>query len=365
VTSSDVARLAGVSRATVSLILNEQTARFSPDTVMRVRACAAALGYVRSAAGRALVRGHSDFVVLVVPYTTFPKLQEVVEALSADFDELGFSAVVHFNVPAADTPAAHVPVADVPVVGSTVVGSTVVNSTVVNSTVVNSTVVNSTAPSRLHRLVKALRPAGVVDLGGLSAQDRAFLDGAGCPVFPRSGSDYSDYNSCIGLLQAEHLHARGYDRLAYAYLSDSRDDPFGWGREEAVTRFCAARGLKPPAVTRVPLAPEGADRALGQLIAEQGRPVGIACYNDEVALALVFAAQRLGLAVPGGVAVVGSESGTVAQAVSPRLTTVVNDVSAVLRHVRQALAQAYADMAPPEPIPTPEEAYTLLPGETS
>jgi len=75
VTSTDIARMAGVSRSTVSLILNDQDARFSPDTVERVRACATTLGYVRSAAGRALVKGHSDFIVLVVPYTTFVKLQ--------------------------------------------------------------------------------------------------------------------------------------------------------------------------------------------------------------------------------------------------------------------------------------------------
>lgn len=327
-TSADVARLAGVSRATVSLILNEQAARFSPDTVMRVRACAAALGYVRSAAGRALVRGHSDFVVLVVPYATLLKLQDVVAALSADFDELGFSAVVHFNVPAVD----------------------------------------EGTPSRLHHLVKALRPAGVVDLGGLSAEDLAFLDTAGCAVIPRAAAgpgDYSTYNSCIGRLQAEHLHRRGYTELAYASLSDAGDDPFGRGRAQAVARFCAAAGLAPPARVRVPVDQDGAGLALHGLVTGHGRPLGIACYNDEVALALLFAAQRLGLAVPGDVAIMGAESGAVGQAVSPRLTTVVSDVPVVLRQVRQALAEAYAGLAPPAPLPAPEEAYTLLKGETT
>jgi DNA-binding LacI/PurR family transcriptional regulator len=324
-TSADVARLAGVSRATVSLILNDQIARFNPDTVRRVRACASALGYVRSAAGRALVRGHSDFVVLVVPYTTFLKLQEVVETLSADFDELGFSVVVHFSVPA----------------------------------------VAGGMPGRLEYLVKALRPAGVVDLGGLTREDLAFLETAGCPVMPRRGPEYSDYNGSIGDLQAEHLHSRGYTRLAYAFLSDVRDDPYGTGREEAVARFCAARGLPPPASIHVAIEAEGAARALGGLVAARGRPVGIACYNDEVALALVFAARRLGLAVPGDVAVVGAESGAIGQAVSPRLTTVVSDVSAVLRHIRQSMAQAYERLAPLDRVPAPGEAHTLLKGETT
>jgi DNA-binding LacI/PurR family transcriptional regulator len=322
VTSTDIARMAGVSRSTVSLILNDQDARFSPDTVERVRACAATLGYVRSAAGRALVKGHSDFIVLVVPYSTFVKLQEVAESLSADLAELGFSTVVHFNMKPA----------------------------------------GSGLPSRLHHLVQTLRPAGVIDLGGLSEEDDAFLARVGCPAFPRRDVEY---NARIGRVQADHLFERGYTELAYAFLSDARDDPFGAGRAEGVAEFCAAKGLAVPARIHVPIEPDGALRALDGLLAVSGRPLGVACYNDEVAVALLFAAQRLGLAVPRDVAIMGAEGFSVGQVISPRLTTVVSDVTAILAHIRYSLAEAYARMDVPREVPTPTDAYSVLLGETT
>ncbi|MFD0021260.1 LacI family DNA-binding transcriptional regulator [Streptomyces sp. NPDC058382] len=70
-TSADVARLAGVSRATVSYVLNNNTAvRISDPTRRRVREAAAELGYVPHAAARSLRAGHSRMVLL--PTGNFP-----------------------------------------------------------------------------------------------------------------------------------------------------------------------------------------------------------------------------------------------------------------------------------------------------
>ena len=322
-TSADVARLAGVSRATVSHVLNDQVERFTAGTVERVRSAAAALGYVRSAAGRALVMGRSDFIVVVVPYATFQRLQDVVEVLSADIAELGFNMVVHFS----------------PARGS------------------------GAPSSRLHHLVETLRPAGIVDLGGLPARDLEILKRAGCPVLSPETSIGG--NDRIGFVQARHLRSRGYTELAYAFLSDARDDPYGRERAGAVTRFCAAGNLAPPSRIRVPVEPDGAYRALADLVERRGRPVGIACYNDQVALALVFAAQRLGLAVPGEVALVGAECLEVGQVVTPRLTSVTGDVTALVRPFRRSLARTYGDPAATGGPPSLAQAFTILPGETT
>src|SRR6185312_9765886 len=68
VTSADVARLAGVSRATVSYVLNETPGQtISISTRGRVLDAAARLGYAPSAAARTLRTGRSDVVLCLLP----------------------------------------------------------------------------------------------------------------------------------------------------------------------------------------------------------------------------------------------------------------------------------------------------------
>jgi DNA-binding LacI/PurR family transcriptional regulator len=307
----------------VSHVLNGQGGRFNADTVQRVRSAAAELGYVRSAAGRALVTGHSDFIVLVIPYATFITMQDVVETVTADIEALGFAVVVHFNG-----------------AREAQVGS-----------------------RRLRHMIETLRPAGLVHLGGVSDGDFDFALGAGCPVVPEAPDSLTDRR--IGHLQAEHLHSRGYRRIAYAFLSDNREDPYGAARAAAVARYCAERGLAAPPRVDVPIDPEGARQALAALLAECGRPLGVACHDDKVALALVFAAQRRGLRVPADLAVVGVEGADVGQIVTPRLTSVVTDVSAGVRRIQYALGRAFGTHAPARPDFDPEKACRVLPGETT
>jgi DNA-binding LacI/PurR family transcriptional regulator len=324
-TSADVARVAGVSRSTVSHILNGQVERFSLDTVERVRETAASLDYVPSAAGRALVNGRSDFMVLVLPNTTLTNVQDIVEAIAADLAAVGFSMVVHFSIPgAAGDPLA-----------------------------------------RLQHTVETLRPAGLIDLGGLTRPELEMIEQQGCPIVsPRLDSPtVPDGNVFIGRVQAEHLIERGYDHLAYAFLADRRDDPFGRVRAEVVAEVCAARGLPAPGRVDVPLDPGGAQAALAPLLASAESPIGLVCSNDEVALAVTFAALGLGVAVPGDVAAIGVGGGAVGQLVVPRLTTVTFDVYATLAPIRSAIALTTGASA--EPPVASGEPFSVLQGATT
>lgn len=69
VTIKDVAESAGVSPATVSLILSKRPGwleQFHPDTVKRVRDCAAKLGYSRNMFATSMLTGASTFFALVL-----------------------------------------------------------------------------------------------------------------------------------------------------------------------------------------------------------------------------------------------------------------------------------------------------------
>ncbi len=68
ITSQDVAKRAGVSRTTVSLVLNDkhQRSQISDKTVLKVQRAAIELGYVPNAAAQALVRKKSGVIGLIL-----------------------------------------------------------------------------------------------------------------------------------------------------------------------------------------------------------------------------------------------------------------------------------------------------------
>jgi DNA-binding LacI/PurR family transcriptional regulator len=326
-TSTDVARFAGVSRSTVSNVLNGKGERFSQQTVQRVRDAATALGYVPSAAGRALVNGRSDFMVVVLPNTTLTNVQDIVEAIADDLEGYGFAMVVHFSIAgAAGDPFA-----------------------------------------RLLHTVETLRPAGLIDLGGLTRDELRLLQRQGCPVIspPLNVPDTElDGNVVIGRVQVEHLVARGYVRFAYAFLADRRDDPYGRVRAQAAAEVCAARGLPAPAQVDIPLDSDGARRELAPLLARGDGPIGLICSNDEVAVAVTFAALGLGAAVPGDLAAIGVGGGAVGQLVVPRITTVIFDLHASLVPIKQAIAHSYG-ISETKSVLSVAQAFSVLQGQTT
>ncbi|MDZ7938775.1 MAG: LacI family DNA-binding transcriptional regulator [Rhodoferax sp.] len=76
-TLSDVARLAGVTTATVSNVLRN-TQKVKPSTVQKVEAAIAATGYRPNLMARALAEGKSSMVAMVLPDITNPFYPEFV-----------------------------------------------------------------------------------------------------------------------------------------------------------------------------------------------------------------------------------------------------------------------------------------------
>lgn len=282
-TSEDVAKLAGVSRATVSQILNGRGERFASATRERVAQAAADLEYQPSAAGRTLAKGSSDIVIAVVPNTTFGgNLQDIFQTATEELAVRGLTLLLHLSA-------------------------------------------STTGP--LDRVIAGMKPRAVISLTPFSASERRLLADRGVKAFdPATVGPRRDVNAEIGSLQARHLIARGFTRLAFAHLHDARQDPFGQGRENGVRAACEAAGLPEPAVIRLGISTNEALAAIDSL---ELPGIGIACYNDDVATALLSAASHRGWAIPQDIGLVGMDQTPLSAVTIPPLTTIGYDLSAV------------------------------------
>ncbi|MFJ9390784.1 LacI family DNA-binding transcriptional regulator [Nocardioides sp. NPDC101246] len=314
--SADVAERAGVSRATVSQILNGRDARFSEETKQRVRQAAVDLGYQPSLAARTLARGSSDVVIALIPNTTFgDNLQDLFEGMTEELAEHGLTLVLRLATP---------------------------------------------TTSSLDRLVSTLRPAAVHALTPFTSAERELLTERGVATVDPSTQGHADYNEAIGSLQARTLIDRGHTRLAFAHLHDARQDPFGTARERGVRDRCREAGLPDPTVLRIGIDIDEAAAALDEL----GSPgFAVACYNDDVATALLSAATLRGWRVPEDLALIGMDHTPLGQVTVPPLTTISYDRAATARS-STAHVLAVLGLRDPENTPAPPE-FTIVPGSTA
>ncbi|WP_404434655.1 LacI family transcriptional regulator [Microbacterium lacus] len=291
--SKDVAERAGVSRSTVSQILNGHAELFTDETRARVADAVAELGYQPSAAGRTLARGSSDIVIALIPNTTFgSNLQDIYGALTNELAQRGLTLVLRLSQDSAES---------------------------------------------LDRLAMGLKPRAVITLTAMPEDQKAALATRGIEVIEPDNSSGADVNAQIGELQARYLIDKGYRSLAYAHLHDERNDPFGTPRELMFAQECRSSGLPEPRVLHLGINPESADAALDQL---GGRGFAVACYNDDVATALLHAATQRGWKVPDDLALVGMDNTALSRLTTPPLTTVGYDASEVIAaSVRSVLSR--------------------------
>jgi LacI family transcriptional regulator len=96
-TQVDVARLAGVSRATVSYVINGQTngrVGISPETQQRVLDAVAELGYVPDAQAQALRSGSTNTIGVIVPDIHNPHFWQYVDGIDAAALAAGYHLLV-------------------------------------------------------------------------------------------------------------------------------------------------------------------------------------------------------------------------------------------------------------------------------
>ncbi|WP_426595973.1 substrate-binding domain-containing protein [Cellulomonas sp. McL0617] len=210
-------------------------------------------------------------------------------------------------------------------------------------------------------------------MGDLDAAAIARITAFGTSVLPRVSPETVDghsFDHFIGRTQVDELLRRGERRIVCATLDDPRVGPFAAWRVEGATAALMERGMAPPVVVPVSLNLDAATAALAPLISD-AQPLGVCCYNDDVAIAVVGVALRLGATVPDQVAVVGVDRTDVGQLTVPRLSTVAIDIPVIegdlARELRSLVVGRYDGEHSTEirPVPDQRSAIKLVRGETS
>ncbi|MBT2469825.1 LacI family DNA-binding transcriptional regulator [Streptomyces sp. ISL-66] len=290
ITSADVARLAGVSRATVSFVLNNtQGHRVSDGTKARVLAAAKDLGYVPHAAARSLRAGRSNLVLMPASISAIGRLvSDWVDDLHSELDRHGYTTVLHAGrFPDAVTAA---------------------------------------------RSWAELRPTAVLAMDGdrLTPQAADLLRRAGIRGLLAFGSHPVEGvhtvpfdHAAIGAAATEHLIARGRNRIAVVMPQERGLQAFARPRLSGA-QAVAARHMATVTPVELSYTSESAT-ALAKRWADMDLDAVFA-FNDEYAALLTHALQAQGISIPGDVALVGSDDLVLSALQQPPLTTIRLDL---------------------------------------
>jgi len=300
-TRADVARYAGVSTAVVSYVVNEGPRRVAPGTAARVRAAVQALDYSPNVAARALRKGSSEMLGLVVPDITNPFFAELAHAVEGAAAERGFLVTLGSSGSRVDLERELV----------TDLSGRNVDGLMVSTVLMPEALAAMPAPRRPTVLINVSTPfAGYAAVGSDSRQGAYDL--------------------------VEHLldtHGHTSVALVIGESTERLPEP----RERGFVDAFAAHGLPPGPVVRTEFSRTGGYEATRQVLAWRHRPDAIFLSSDQQASGAYRAVREAGLECPGDVALVAYDGTTQSEFTWPPLTVSRQQVEVMARTALQAV----------------------------
>jgi LacI family transcriptional regulator len=289
-TIADVAKVAGVSKATVSRVLSGNYEYMKPATRKRVESAIEKLGYRPSSVARSLTSNRTHTTALLVSDVGNPFYADVIhgvedKAFKENYDV--FLCNTNYDLER---------------------GLAFIRSLIDKR--VDGVLIMSSSMSDLWlaELSRSNVPAVVLD----------WEVKAGGANVSTIGVDYA-----VGIEAAvDHLVALGHRHFAHVSgpleLQTARD------RRNAFWTALAKHGIPVEAapVIEGTLRIEGGRAAVAQLLRMQPRPTAVFAANDLTALGIIAAARAHGLHVPQDLSVVGLDDVWLAEQTDPPLTTV-------------------------------------------
>lgn len=305
----DVARLAGVSTATVSRFLNN-SATLAPATGERVRQAIASLGYIPNIIAGSLASKSSKLVAVVVPGIVNSIIDETVEQLVSRLSSHGV----------------------VPLLGITHLDPERLTSLTMAALgmQVEAIIFTNLIPPELRQLLARFNTT-VIEIWGLPRD----------PLDVAIGFSHREVGYALAEFAAEHGYRRPHLVTAQSPRGQIRSDAFAerWSQlgGSDVTRQEIA----------IPLVYHHAGEVMAQIRSAPQRPDLVVVASDLLAYELVQRLQADGLRVPQDVAVIGFGDMPMPTA-SPDLTTVRIDGTQIADRVLDVLALRVQGQEVPE-----------------
>jgi DNA-binding LacI/PurR family transcriptional regulator len=294
-----VARAAGVSQSTVSLVLaGKSEGRVKPETGQAVREAARRLGYRPNLAARNLRLGRTRTVLLVVPTLASPFFGAVYTGAARVAGERGFGIIVHPW---------------------------------------NDDAVPARSPVDIEAIDGVLASSLGGGVTGMSEVPLVVLDNDPADPAPAVNFDVAGGMRAI----AGHLTGLGHRRIGH--LAAAVDAWTFRVRGEVLAE-------EAPVVCRATSAIEvtAARTAALTLLNRPDRPSALVCDDDLIAAGAYKAARALGLDVPHDLSITGFDDILVATALEPELTTIRLPAEELGARAMTALLERLDGHAPPD-----------------
>lgn len=290
-TLEDVARLAGVSTATVSKVLSN-TPYFTEETRVKVMQAVEEIGYVPNLAARALSSGKTHIIAVVFPYVyeaifSDPNIMHTLEGIEAECTQRGYNILL-------------------------------------------STPKLTTKGPEIHyqQLIMSGYLDGIlaIDSYPLASSTKPALDrGIPVVVIGYEQSEYSIHHDdrAGGYQIMQHLLDLGHTRIGI--IDVPNDANYGVYYRTAGSREAAeAANLDCDRLPRLHgdwSIRSGADCA-AQLLTQYPTLTALLCYNDRMAMGAIQKAREMGYRVPEDLTVTGYDDIPTAATFYPPLTTI-------------------------------------------
>lgn len=307
----DVARMAEVSVATVSRVLNAPDV-VRKDTRQRVEAAIQQLGFHPSAAARAINRGRTQIIGALIPTLDSDIFAVTIDAIENRLGEFGYSLVVATTGEDPEREAQRAKqLLDIGVEGLFLSGI-------------------SHGKALLDLLAHTRVPAIVT-----SYYDPDF-------IYPTIGYD----NRQAARMALDHLLDLGHRRIAVVHGPVDHNDR----TRERVAGTASDRADVTLRYFETALSVAGGAHAVTMADQDPGTFDAFLCVSDVQALGVQFELQRRGINVPGKVSVMGLHDLPSAQSTFPRLSTIHLPAREMGHKAAEALATWLKDDVRPDPL---------------